>query len=382
MTEQKTTEELLRQSEERLRLMIESVRDYSIYMLDEDGFITSWNTGAERAKGYTASEVMGKHFSLFYSAEERANKKPQTNLKNAIREGHWIEEGWRYRKDGSKFWAFVVITPVKDKDDKLRGFVKVTRDMTEKKQTEMELERKVVERTRELSLVNKELEQFAYISSHDLQEPLRTISSYADLLALKQKEKLDADGLRYLAYIRESALHAQQLVQSLLAYASVPSKMDSFEQCDLKILLEKALFNLKKSIEETKAVVTYESLPALRVSAVQIAQLFQNLISNGIKYSGQETPKIHISAKNQGDFWFFFVKDNGIGIEPEYQGKIFMIFKRLHSRSEYPGTGIGLALCKKIVEQHGGEIGVESELGKGSTFHFSLPGNWLDDGQS
>jgi PAS domain S-box-containing protein len=224
----------------------------------------------------------------------------------------------------------------------------------------------------DLKRTNEDLEQFAYVSSHDLQEPLRTISNYVDLLNLRQKDKLDADGIKYLRYIQDGAHHARELVQGLLGYANIIRKDDPVQSADLQQILKDALLNIKTLIAENNAKVTYDPLPQLNVNSSQIMQVFQNLISNGIKYRNQAAPEIHISARLEEEKWIFSVRDNGIGIEPEYKDRIFMIFKRLHTQDQYPGTGIGLAICKKIIEQHGGAIWVESKPHKGSTFYFSL----------
>jgi signal transduction histidine kinase len=231
---------------------------------------------------------------------------------------------------------------------------------------------KLKQSTEELQRSNHELEQFAYVSSHDLQEPLRTITSYADLLVLRQKDKLDQDARQYLDYMQEGALHAQELIQGLLGYASITKRDYPFEPADFEAIVKNALSHLKVAVQERGAEVTHDPLPTLNVNTMQISQLFQNLISNGIKYC-KEKPKVHISASPKEGKWIFSVRDNGIGIDPQFQKRVFMIFKRLHAKHEYPGTGIGLAVCKKIVEQHGGEIWLESKPGQGSTFYFSLP---------
>lgn len=375
MTEQKKAEENLRQSEERLRLMVESVQDYSIYMLDENGMVASWNVGAERAKGYKAAEIIGKHFSRFYTPLDIQNNKPQRNLEIALREGHCLDEGWRLRKDGTEFWASVVITPVKNKDGSLRGFAKVTRDMTDKKRAEDELERKVIERTKALEQSNKELQQFAYVASHDLQEPLRMVAMYIDLLNSRIESKLTPDESDYLKFATDGAERAQRLIRDLLEYSQVSSKGETFKTVDLNITLKQVLENLKITLDENHAEIEYSPMPILSVDESQIFQLMQNLISNAIKYRGQKPVKIKISAQESQSSWIFSIEDNGIGIEPEFHKKIFELFQRLHGKDKYPGTGLGLAICKKIIDHHQGLIWVESELDKGATFKFSLPKN-------
>jgi PAS domain S-box-containing protein len=369
----KQTEHELQQSLEIFRLMVESVQDYSIYMLDVNGVITSWNIGAERAKGYRAHEIIGKNFSSFYSEHDIQNKKPQKNLQVALNEGHCLDEGWRYRKDGSKFWASVVITAVKDKTGKLIGFAKVTRDMTERRQAETELERKVEERTRELEQKNKELEQFAYVASHDLQEPLRMVATYVDLLNERCAMKLNKDEHDFIQYALDGAERAQQLIRDLLEFSQAGNKTKNVKPTDLNLILKQVLQNLRVVLEETKAEIDTGPLPTLNVDETQIFQLLQNLVSNALKYKGQDNPKIKISAHEDTDNWTFTIQDNGIGIAPEYHQRIFELFQRLHGKSKYPGTGLGLAICKKIIERHDGKIWVESNLGKGAAFKFSLP---------
>jgi signal transduction histidine kinase len=272
----------------------------------------------------------------------------------------------------------------------LVGFYLVYRaiqgEMRERRQAEMsfrklneELEARVLERTADLKEANanllysnQELEQFAYVASHDLQEPLRAVNSYAQLLARKYQGNLDAKADKYLSYIMEGATRMQQLINDLLEFSRVGTRGKELKPTACETLLSQVLDNLKVAIAQSQAVVTYESLPTVMGDATQLIQLFQNLLSNAIKFCREEPPHIHISAVQGETEWVFSVRDNGIGMEPEYFDRIFVIFQRLHSRAEYPGTGIGLAVCKKIVERHGGRIWVESTLGVGTTFHFTL----------
>lgn len=219
---------------------------------------------------------------------------------------------------------------------------------------------------------NRDLEQFAYVASHDLQEPLRTVVNYTDLLNEKMKHKLDPETGEFLGFITEGAARSQQLITDLLQYSRI-GRENRFEDVKSEEILNKVLANLKILIDENKAHITYEDLPEVYADPVKLGQVFQNLISNAIKFKGAENPRIHISAKRGSGAWIFSVADNGIGIDPKYQEKIFVIFKRLHGRSKYRGTGIGLSICKRIVEQHGGNIWVESRLHQGSIFNFTLP---------
>jgi signal transduction histidine kinase len=254
-------------------------------------------------------------------------------------------------------------------------------------QTNQELEQRIAERTAELVYTNKqlekmnaelvcsnqELEKFAYVVSHDLQAPLRSIKMFAELLAQEYKDKLNSQADEYLDYITDSAERMQTLIKDLLAYCRAGKNEQTWISVDLKDVINNVLRDLEASIQESKARIKIERLPTVQANPREINQLFQNLISNGIKFRGKDTPRIEINAQSQQQQWLISVKDNGIGIESQYQDKIFQIFQRLHSLEEYPGTGVGLAICQKIVERHGGSIWVESQPNRGSTFYFTLP---------
>ncbi len=231
-----------------------------------------------------------------------------------------------------------------------------------------ELERSVAE----LARSNEELQQFAYVASHDLQEPLRMVSSYTQLLGKRYKGRLDSDADDFIAFAVEGANRMQKLIQDLLAYSRVSRQRTEPETVSAETVMGHVLHNLRMALEESGAVVTHDPLPTLRVDERQLMQLLQNLVSNAIKFRGPDPLRIHVSAKRVGEEWLFSVRDNGIGIDAQYAERIFVIFQRLHTREEYPGTGIGLAICRKIVERHGGRIWVESELGKGATFYFTF----------
>ena len=227
----------------------------------------------------------------------------------------------------------------------------------------------------ELGRSNADLQQFAYVASHDLQEPLRMVSSYTQLLARRYKGKLDTDADEFIAFAVDGATRMQRLIQDLLAYSRVSTGGHQFKPTSVDAALGYALDNLRHAMKESGAVVTHDPLPTVIGDEKQLAQLFQNLLSNAVKFRGHEPPRIHVSAKRTDVEWLFSVRDNGIGLDAQYADRIFVIFQRLHNRQEYPGTGIGLAICKKIVERHGGRIWVESEPGKGATFYFTIRGN-------
>ncbi len=231
----------------------------------------------------------------------------------------------------------------------------------------------LAKKTTDLARSNADLQQFAYVASHDLQEPLRMITSYVQLLARRYRSKLDADADEFIAYAVDGASRMQSLINALLSYSRLETKTKEFVPVDCQAVFERVVINLKPTIEESGATVTSEPLPRVKGDPTQLAQLFQNLIGNGIKFRGQKPPLIQVSADRNESHWLFTVRDNGIGIDPQYAERIFVIFQRLHTKAEYPGTGIGLAICKKVVERHGGAIWVESRVNEGSTFYFTIP---------
>ena len=242
-------------------------------------------------------------------------------------------------------------------------------DITERKRAEEEL-KQMLEQIRHS---NAELEQFAYVVSHDLQEPLRMVASYTQLLARRYRDKLDADANDFIAYAVDGAERMRVLLNDLLDYSRVGTRGKPFKPTDYEEVLHQAIANLKVAIEESRAVVTHDYLPTLIADEGQLVQLFQNLIGNAIKFCNQEPPRVHVSSETRANTWVFSIRDNGIGIDPQHAQRIFEMFKRLHTREEYPGTGMGLAICKKIVERHGGHIWVHSQPGEGSTFYFTIP---------
>jgi light-regulated signal transduction histidine kinase (bacteriophytochrome) len=235
-------------------------------------------------------------------------------------------------------------------------------------------------KTRELTRSNEELQQFAYVASHDLQEPLRMISSYTQLLGRRYGERLDGDAQEFMAYIVDGAARMKQLIEDLLAYSRVGTRGKEFQEVDSGASLSRALANLRTAAEASGAAVTHDPMPMVLADGAQLAQVFQNLIGNAIKFRGEEPPRVHVHAETTDSVWVFTVKDNGIGLDTQYADRIWMMFQRLHNKADYPGTGIGLAIVKKIVERHGGRIWVESEPGKGSTFGFTIARSGAENG--
>ncbi len=273
-----------------------------------------------------------------------------------------------YQSNGERHFVEIIASPLWGTDGTLQGIVESMRDITERKRAEEELAR----RTAELARSNAELEQFAYVVSHDLQEPLRMISGFTKLLEKRYRGRLDKSADEFIAYIVDGTARMQRMIEDLLAYSRVGTRGKPFEPTDCEVIFDQAMINLKVAIEQSGAVVTHDPLPVITADTIQMIGLFQNLISNAIKFRREEPAQVHISAKMKGNEWVFSVRDNGIGIAPELFGHLFQLFQRLHP-DEYPGTGIGLATCKRIVERHGGRIWVESEAGKGSIFYFTIP---------
>jgi len=253
--------------------------------------------------------------------------------------------------------------------------IRLTVELDERRQAEAKLARYAADLRRS----NAELEQFAYVASHDLQEPLRMVASFTQLLSKRYRGKLDQDADEFIDFAVDGANRMQVLINDLLALSRVGTRGKPLEPTDCEAVLNHTLVNLAAMLQETRAVVTHDPLPTVPADEVQMGQIFQNLLINALKFQGREAPKVHISAQRQDGEWIFSIQDNGMGIDPQYQERIFAIFQRLHRREDFPGTGLGLALCKKIAERHGGRIWVESAPGRGSTFYFSIPGGKEND---
>lgn len=546
------TQELVRQGEEKFRLLVESAKDYAIFMLDTDGNIVTWSAGAERITGYSSEEILGKNLSIFYPQSAIDRGEPQHGLREAVLKGRYEDEGWRKRKDGTRYWVNFINTPLFDAEGNLRGYARIARDTTEKRIAEETLRQKIVieqkmvlvdllqavtiainlapsvedavalllkevcthtrwsigcgnivdseskgecqvskvwyfpegfkiraddsvlrerllmgvgiagkswqsggpvwlddiskddsalclwlskhqgiksglavpvyegirlfaiveffsgdnekpdapflevmanigkqltaivERKRleqllmkemqNLSRSNAELQEFAKIAAHDLQEPLKSVQGFVDLLKRRHAESLGEDGKRFLTFIDDAVIRMEQLIRGVLEHSKIRSHEKRFEPIDLNDVVQEVRDNLSVSIEQTGAKIICDDLPSVVADKLQMVQLFQNLTANALKFRAPDTtPEIHISWRRENGDFQFSVKDNGIGMDSRYLNKIFGMFSRLNAKTEYPGTGIGLAICKKIVEHHGGVIWAESELGEGSQLCFILP---------
>jgi PAS domain S-box-containing protein len=350
-----------------LAAIVESSDD-AILAKDLEGAIRLWNRGAERTYGYTAEEAVGRHVSFLFVPE---GQEEELRVQDRIARGERIEHfrTRRRHKDGRVIEVSLTASPIQDAGGQIVGVSTISRDITAQIRTEEEL----AQRTAELQRSNAELERFAYIASHDLQEPLRTITSYVQLLARRYQGKLDDDADELIRYAVDGANRMRQLIQGLLAYARVHTRGDCFEPVPLEEILAETLEGLQLAIEESGATIHHGPLPVVSADPGQIGQVFANLIGNAIKFRSAEPPAIDIRAERQNDDWLFSFHDNGIGIDPQFFDRIFIVFQRLHSMAEYSGTGLGLALCKRIVQRHGGRIWVDSRPDRGSTFFFTLP---------
>ncbi len=364
ITERKKVEEALRESEERYRKLVELSPD--IIMIHSEGRILFANSAGAKFFGADTSQIIGK--DIFEIVHPDYHEIVRGRIRKMLEEGESVpfnEEKFIKHDDSV---IDVEVTSVPFTYQGRTAMLAIAHDITERKRAEEKLKQTLAE----LERSNKELEQFAYVASHDLQEPLRMVISFTQLLEKRYKGKLAKDADEFIGYVVDGAARMQEMINDLLAYSRVGTRGKPFEQINCEAVFSQAVTNLKVAIEEHKAVVTHDPLPVVMADASQIVQLLQNLIGNGIKFHGDEKPRVHVSARQGGNELIFSVKDNGIGIAPESFDRLFQIFQRLHSRKEYPGTGIGLAICKKIVERHGGRIWVESEVGKGSTFYFTI----------
>jgi PAS domain S-box-containing protein len=333
----------------------------AILVRDAQDRIVDWNKAAERMYGFTREEALGK---ISHELLRTEFPEPLPAIREILlRDGRWSGELSHLRRAGSRIITLSRWVAERDQKSDLIRILESNNDITERVRVQEELRR-----------ANQDLEQFAFSASHDLQEPIRSIKLYSELLACEFGDNLHPDARRYLEYLRSGATRMETLVRDLLAYTRAGLSDEPAEITDANKALQAALSALSGATTEARVRITSDPLPTVQVRATHLEQLFQNLISNAIKYrSPDRAPEVHIGAKRQKLQWDFTVSDNGIGIEPEYKENIFGLFKRLHTSEEYSGTGIGLAICQRIIDRYHGRIWVESETSKGSTFHFTLP---------
>lgn len=370
ITERKIAEAKLRESENFLDSVIENLPNMLFVKEAEDLKFVKFNKAGEKLIGYRREELIGKNdYDLLPKEQAEVLFNKDIAVLKSGKQQDVIEEDVETRDKGKRILETKKI-PIFDEHGKPKYLLGISNDITERKKTEIELKLK----SEELVRSNAELEQFAYVASHDLQEPLRMVTSYVQLLEKRYKDKLDQDANEFIAYAVDGSNRMRILIQSLLEYSRV-NRVKAFEPINVNQVIDLVLQDLRETIQNNKAAITVNALPEITGDPILIGQLFQNLIGNAIKFKGDKDPEIIISGEKKDKEILFSVKDNGIGIEKEYSKKIFVIFQRLHSKDKYPGTGIGLAICKKIVERHGGIIWMESEIGKGSTFYFTIKGD-------
>ncbi|WP_299754203.1 PAS domain-containing sensor histidine kinase [uncultured Pontibacter sp.] len=361
------TLEELRDSEERARLLTEGIRDYAIFMLTPEGNVASWNHGAEKIKGYTAKEIIGKHFSVFYPEEAVQRNYTAYELSRALQDGRFEDEGWRVKKDGSTFWANVVITAVYNKDEKLIGFSKVTRDMSERRRNE-----ELMSKNKALHKINTDLDNFVYTASHDLKAPIANLEGLLALLkadlgpAMEEHEEV-------VSRIDNSVQRLNRIILDLTDISRVRYEENLVEKVQLKELVAEVEASLENLIYSSQAVVEkdFSGFSHLSYSRKNLRSILFNLLSNAIKYASPERrPVIKIKTEKQEEGYVLSISDNGLGIDSNHQQKIFSMFRRMHTHVE--GTGVGLYLVKRILENSEDRIEVESEVGKGSTFKLFI----------
>ena len=357
------------------RSLIEASLD-PLVTISPGGQITDVNNATELVTGVGREALVGSDFAAYFTEPERAS----AGYRKVLADG-WVSDYPLTIRHASGRTTDVLYnaTVYRNEAGEVQGVFAAARDITARKRAEEELDRHrehleelVAQRTEELARSNKDLEQFAYVASHDLQEPLRAVSGFVTLLRQRYQGKLDERADGYIANSVDGAARMQSLISDLLTYSRVGTRGGTLAPIATQDSLDNALRNLGAGIHDAGAVLTSDPMPIVPADALQLTQLFQNLIGNAIKFRGERRPEIHVGARREQGHWLFWVRDNGIGIAPEYAERIFLIFQRLHTRKKYDGTGIGLAICKKIVERHGGRIWIESQPNQGATFYFTI----------
>lgn len=369
-----TDQKRLEQSLARAAAIIEASDD-AILTKDTEGIITSWNAGAERLYGYSTEEMIGQPVSRIVPTHRAGEERGITRkIMSGARIDHYETE--RVRKDGTLVDVSLTASPVRDSTGQVVEASAIARDITERQQAERKLTDAAAElhrRSDDLERSNADLEQFAYAVSHDLTEPLRMVSSYLGLLARRYEGKLDQDADDFIAFAVDGATRMHALIEGLLLYSRVGTAEYALGPVDCGQIVRDTLATMEGAIKDSGAQIEVDELPTVCGDETQLSWMFQNLIANAIKFTDGEQPRVTVSARRDGADWRFVVSDNGIGIDPEHAERVFVVFQRLNERERYPGSGIGLALCKRILSRQGGRIWVEPRPGGGSNFYFTLP---------
>jgi PAS domain S-box-containing protein len=369
ITDQKRAEQVLQESEERFRLLFQQAA-VGIKRLDLEERILEVNDKFCEILGYSREELLPLALKDYTHPEDLPRERAEIARLLAREIPAYSIEKRCLRKDGREIWVRVTSSLPSGRDRPVEWWISVVEDITHDKQSEEALRRTADELTRS----NQDLEQFAYVASHDLQEPLRMVAGYLELLSDRYRGQIDAKADKYIAYAVDGATRMSTLIRDLLAYSRVSTRAEEFSPTSSQEALDFALKNLRPATGESGTVVTHDPLPVVRADKTQLMQVFQNLLGNAVKFRDPgRPPRIHVGVCRQQEQWLFSVADNGVGFEQQYAEKIFAIFQRLHGRGNYPGTGIGLAICRRIVQRHGGRIWARGEPGKGATFFFTVP---------
>jgi PAS domain S-box-containing protein len=355
--------------DESVHQLLDSRGDYAIFMLDEDGNVASWNMGAEKIKGYSRGEILGEHFSVFYTAKDRARGKPERDLSTARSEGRFEGEAQRVRKDGSEFWGNIVLSAVRDEGGALAGFVKVTRDLTERRGAE----RRAIADAQALKAVNAELESFTYSVSHDLRAPIRQIQGFSKMLAEHLGERVDSETAHLLRRIDEGSQQMGRLVDDLLHLAQIGQQGAKVRSTELDSLVDEVMTNMRAEITDRDIEWRIGALPAVVCDPGLMRIVFTNLLSNAVKYTRpREKAVIEVGQTVKDGQLVIYVRDNGVGFDMKYSDKLFGVFQRLHRVDEFEGAGVGLATVQRIIRKHRGSIWADARLNEGATFSFTL----------